>query len=151
MKNKNEEKPAAEVEMSADAKKRRKLLGAIAAGGAAANLLPSKWSKPVVESVLLPAHAQLSPAAALSTFACTATGYLFFSPTSSQSGRTFPSTTLSFSGNDSASAADFTYAAVTGTVSAVATYTASARAYYTVLSSAGTQFVPYIFDTTCAG
>ncbi len=40
---------------------RRKLLKSLVAGGGAAvtaNSLPDKWAKPVVDSVLLPAHAQ---------------------------------------------------------------------------------------------
>lgn len=48
-------------------------------------------------------------------------------------------------------AADYTFALVTGSVSAVATFTGSGRGFYTFLSSTGTQFAPYIFDTTCAG
>ena len=42
---------------------RRKLLRSIAAGGGAVvagQTLPSRWTKPVVDSVLLPAHAQTS-------------------------------------------------------------------------------------------
>ena len=44
---------------------RRKLLKSIAAGGGAivaGKSLPENWKKPVVDSVLLPAHAQTSPA-----------------------------------------------------------------------------------------
>jgi hypothetical protein len=43
---------------------RRKLLKSIAAGGGitvAAKSLPGKWTKPVVQSVVLPAHAATSP------------------------------------------------------------------------------------------
>ena len=43
---------------------RRKLLKSIAAGGGAivaGKSLPDKWTAPVVDSVLLPAHAQTSP------------------------------------------------------------------------------------------
>lgn len=43
---------------------RRKLLKSIAAGGGAivvGKSLPESWSKPVVDSVMLPAHAQTSP------------------------------------------------------------------------------------------
>ena len=46
--------------------KRRKLLKSIAAGSGAivaGKSLPDSWSKPVVDSVILPAHAQTSPAA----------------------------------------------------------------------------------------
>jgi hypothetical protein len=46
-------------------KSRRKLLKSIAAGSGAivaGKSLPESWSKPVVDSVLLPAHAQTSPA-----------------------------------------------------------------------------------------
>jgi len=39
--------------------KRRKLL-ALAAIGAAATALPSRWSQPIIRSVVLPAHAQTS-------------------------------------------------------------------------------------------
>lgn len=43
---------------------RRKLLKTVAAGGSALSLitLPGRWSKPVVASVILPAHAQTSQA-----------------------------------------------------------------------------------------
>ena len=151
MNKKNEEqKISTESSMSVDSKKRRKLLGAIAAGGAVANLLPSKWSEPVVDSVLLPAHAAMSPGPNLTTFSCTATGYLI-TGTFSESGSTIPTTGSSFSGNGSATAAEYTFALVTGSVSAVATFTGSGRGFYTFLSSTGTQFAPYIFDTTCAG
>lgn len=37
---------------------RRRLLSAIALGGGAAAVLPERWVKPVVDAVLLPAHAQ---------------------------------------------------------------------------------------------
>lgn len=42
---------------------RRRLIKALASGGAivAAGNLPSHWSKPVVDAVMLPAHAQTSP------------------------------------------------------------------------------------------
>jgi hypothetical protein len=41
---------------------RRKLLERVALGGAAISvtLLPSKWVKPVVETIVVPAHAQVS-------------------------------------------------------------------------------------------
>ena len=39
---------------------RRKLLGLMAVGGAGAVAVPEQWSKPLVRSVLLPAHAQTS-------------------------------------------------------------------------------------------
>lgn len=43
--------------------RRRALLGAISAAGVAgATQLPQQWSRPVVDNVILPAHAQLSPA-----------------------------------------------------------------------------------------
>lgn len=38
--------------------RRRRLLSVIASAGAGCTLLPTHWSKPVVEQVLLPAHAQ---------------------------------------------------------------------------------------------
>lgn len=42
---------------------RRRVLAAIAVGGGtAAGMLPARWSKPLVESVMLPAHAQASAA-----------------------------------------------------------------------------------------
>ena len=44
---------------------RRKLLKTIAAGSGAivaGKSLPESWSRPVVDSVMLPAHAQTSPA-----------------------------------------------------------------------------------------
>lgn len=50
--------------MSESNKSRRKLLKSIAAGSGAViagKSLPESWSKPVVDSVLLPVHAQTSP------------------------------------------------------------------------------------------
>lgn len=49
---------------------RRKVIKSIAAGGAivAGKRLPEEWSKPVVDSVFLPAHAQKSPPTATVTF-----------------------------------------------------------------------------------
>jgi hypothetical protein len=42
---------------------RRRVLKAITVGGVATALvLPSKWTKPVAQSVIVPAHAQASPA-----------------------------------------------------------------------------------------
>ena len=41
-------------------KKRRALLASIATVGAA-SALPTEWKKPVVDSILLPAHGQMSP------------------------------------------------------------------------------------------
>ena len=41
-------------------KKRRALLASIATAGAA-SALPTEWKKPVVDSILLPAHGQMSP------------------------------------------------------------------------------------------
>jgi len=41
-------------------KKRRILLTSLAAGSGSLFVLPQKWSKPVINSVLLPAHAQTS-------------------------------------------------------------------------------------------
>lgn len=41
---------------------RRRLMGAVAAGAVVAvKGLPERWTKPVVDSVILPAHAQMSP------------------------------------------------------------------------------------------
>ena len=37
---------------------RRRLLGALVAGGGAAILMPEKWIKPVAEKIVTPAHAQ---------------------------------------------------------------------------------------------
>jgi len=50
--------------MSEQNENRRKLLKSIAAGSGAiiaGKSLPESWSKPVVDSVMLPAHAQTSP------------------------------------------------------------------------------------------
>ena len=50
--------------MSEQNENRRKLLNSLAAGSGAViagKSLPESWSKPVVDSVMLPAHAQTSP------------------------------------------------------------------------------------------
>lgn len=44
-----------------DRPRRRRLLQAITAAGATSAALPDRWSRPVVDSVLLPAHAQATP------------------------------------------------------------------------------------------
>ena len=49
-----------------DDKGRRKLLKSVVAGGGAvtvAKMLPDQWARPVVDSVMLPSHAQTSMAA----------------------------------------------------------------------------------------
>jgi hypothetical protein len=46
---------------------RRRLLAKLMVGGAAATALPVQWSKPVVDTVLLPVHAQTSPATRVRT------------------------------------------------------------------------------------
>ncbi len=61
----NDKNPENEVQgEKKQEKRRRKLLKAVAAGGGVAvgmkGLLPHKWTSPVVESVLLPAHAATS-------------------------------------------------------------------------------------------
>lgn len=144
-----------------DQQKRRKLLGAIAAGGAATTLLPQKWSKPVVDSVMLPAHAQMSPGALVD---CTVTGYLLSGTISfSQSASSFfvPSTSpstftdASSSGTTSVSSVAFTFAALTG----IGTYTGSASFVFTSATITGTavaginvtQSISWIFDSTCSG
>jgi hypothetical protein len=58
---------------------RRRVLEVIAAGGgvlATSTLLPETWVKPVVDAIVVPAHAQGSPPAIVcSTFLCTVTGF----------------------------------------------------------------------------
>lgn len=44
-----------------DRSHRRRLLQAITAVGATSAALPDRWSRPVIDSVLLPAHAQVTP------------------------------------------------------------------------------------------
>ena len=47
---------------------RRQVLKIITIGGVATTLLlPSKWTKPIVESIVVPAHAQASPPATSTT------------------------------------------------------------------------------------
>lgn len=60
----NKQDPTDSKMMSGTRKARRKILrGAAAGGGVAAGLhaLPEKWASPVVDSVVLPAHAATSP------------------------------------------------------------------------------------------
>lgn len=57
----NEKKNVSKPGKSADGtagESRRKLLRKLAAGGVAGAALPAAWSKPVIDSVILPAHAQ---------------------------------------------------------------------------------------------
>jgi hypothetical protein len=68
--------------------KRRTLLAAIAMTGAAKEVLPHKWSRPVVDALILPAHAQASPNACQET--STIDGFRLDFPT--------PSITLPFTG-----------------------------------------------------
>lgn len=42
---------------------RRRLVAALTSGAVAGHALPRRWTRPVVERVVLPAHAQASPAA----------------------------------------------------------------------------------------
>ena len=47
---------------------RRHVLKIITIGGVATTLLlPSRWTKPIVESIVVPAHAQASPPATSTT------------------------------------------------------------------------------------
>ena len=59
--------PGSEVKSSEDKNSgRRKLLKSVVAGGGAvtvAKMLPDQWARPVVDSVMLPSHAQTSMAA----------------------------------------------------------------------------------------
>lgn len=50
------------AEARADTRRRRTLLAAISTGGMIASSdFPDRWSRPVIDSVMLPAHAQVSP------------------------------------------------------------------------------------------
>ena len=44
--------------MSPSAADRRRLITCLSAGGLAVGVVPAQWSRPLVDSVLLPAHAQ---------------------------------------------------------------------------------------------
>lgn len=79
---------------------RRRLLKTIAAGGSAAGLaaLPGKWAKPVVASVILPAHAQTSPGC-LGTLANCPSGYSYSGSDSYGTNKSFsPEITNLFTG-----------------------------------------------------
>ena len=56
----NPSKPKLDASKQPNKATRRKLLISIGAGGAFANTLPAHWTRPIVDSVLLPAHAQTS-------------------------------------------------------------------------------------------
>ncbi len=61
---------------------RRKLLKTIVAGGGvvlAGKTIPKSWSRPVVDSVMLPAHAQTSTACAIAGLFCWSTRNFFTS------------------------------------------------------------------------
>jgi hypothetical protein len=51
-----------EFQMSDGNTTRRRVLKILVGGVTVAILIPSKWIKPIVESVVVPAHAQASPA-----------------------------------------------------------------------------------------
>ena len=61
---KNRTQPTDTVPKNSETVNRRKLLKALAASGTAtvtAHTLPTEWRKPLIEFVLLPAHAQVTP------------------------------------------------------------------------------------------
>lgn len=61
MKNNKLNQPTPQLEpRPAATRERRKLLMVIGGGGMAAAVLPGKWSKPIIDAVVLPAHAQTS-------------------------------------------------------------------------------------------
>ena len=157
-----------------DQQKRRKLLSTIAAGGAAATLLPQKWSKPVVDSVMLPAHAQMSPGVPSSSgglVACTVTGWLFFTGTFTSSASSASSYSFSlvnagttntgatiFVSSHTTSAAEYTFAALSGTVTSIGTHTGPATYTATTVMIVGNTSVSqyertieltWVFDSTC--
>lgn len=153
---------------SAGAQERRRLLQAVSAaglGGAAA--LPTHWSRPVVDSVLLPAHAQATPAATqpACNITCTfeATGiFLLSSNAIDLIDNTFVAQCVSENGDTSFSSAVFTYSATgtggqgsayseflqsTGTFSTFATLqdvygTATTNYFFEVVSGVTTVQVP---------
>ncbi|GMR05679.1 MAG: hypothetical protein BMS9Abin25_0254 [Gammaproteobacteria bacterium] len=53
---------------------RRKALKAIGVGGVLAGTIPGSWTKPIVKSVVLPAHAQTSAPVACGSGSCTTPG-----------------------------------------------------------------------------
>ena len=56
--------PDESEEIEGASKGRRKLLKALLGAGAVvtgSNILPDKWAKPVIDTVILPAHAGFSP------------------------------------------------------------------------------------------
>ena len=61
-KNKDLEKTGSDIstEKTNNKKSRRNILKKLAVGGIAGAALPTQWSRPVVDSVMLPAHAQTS-------------------------------------------------------------------------------------------
>ena len=62
--------------MKRPVEERRRLLKGLVAGGVALTVLPDTWQKPIVDFVVIPAHAQASAPAFIQTveFAYTATG-----------------------------------------------------------------------------
>lgn len=75
---------------------RRRMMGAAVAVTAVAPVLPSRWTKPVIDSILLPAHAQTSGCVVVAGLLIAAT-----TRTTTPSGATAPETsiaTLTFAG-----------------------------------------------------
>lgn len=79
-----------------DSTARRRVLGATLAGAALTPVLPSRWTKPVVDTVLLPAHAQTTSCSIVAGLLLAAT-----TRTTTPSGAVTPVTsiaTLTFAG-----------------------------------------------------
>lgn len=99
---------------------RRRLLRAVTAAGLGGTAtLPTQWSRPLVDAVLLPAHAQATPVVSqpACNITCTseATGLVFLSSNAiDYIENTFVAQCISENGDTSVSSAVFTYSA-TGT------------------------------------
>ena len=72
---------------------RRKVLKGTLAGAGATALMPEGWINPVINTVVIPAHAQMSPNAATSSASTTSPGSGTTAPATTAPATTAPATT----------------------------------------------------------
>ena len=99
---------------------RRNLLAAIATAGAAKEALPGKWNRPIIDTVLLPAHANMSPSPMVCMETSSIDGFRIDTPS--------PSGPLPFTG---------TVGQIPGMTVTPAGTSAQVRWFYTIIADIG--------------